>query len=128
MGVIRVVDSRTHVELATIQSFEVNTDNLADATTFGSMGSVLLPATTEDVEMRVSGFKTPVPGPGPVTPAGELTGYRLQIAELHKIITALVQAMGGAVTLTHAEIMGASADTLTTEQTPEMGIIMRAYK
>lgn len=127
MGVIRVVDSRTHVELATIQSFEVNTDNLADATTFGSMGSVLLPATTEDVEMRVSGFKIPV-SPGPLTPAGELTGYRLQIAELHKIITALVQAMGGAVTLTHAEIMGASADTLTTEQTPEMGIIMRAYK
>lgn len=123
MALIKFIDSRTGNEVATCTSFDMKgAANTAGIDTSGR-NTILKPATPEDYIIEVTDFKTPAPF---LTQDPEALA-RVQVMGLNRIICALVRSMGGAVTLTNQEILSTSDLTLTTEQTSEMGIIMRTY-
>lgn len=120
MAVIRLFDKGTGNEVATITGFEIDTDKLADVTTFGSMGSAFI-TPQSDAVMQVTEFKTPVQ-----PEVDRSTGYELQIVELNKVICALVRMIGGAVSINETELREASVGDLIVEQRIDpLGILLR---
>lgn len=118
MSTIRFVDNKTGEELALCSEIEIDTDRLTDVTQFGSMGTQYM-ATSVDVEVRVREFKTRM------APVPDMSAQR-EIAELNKVICALVAMMGGAVSIGETELLDSQVGNLIVEQRKSPGgIILR---
>ena len=126
---IRIVDHKTGIELATMGTFAIDTTALTDVTNFGAPAQTWI-ATRDDVTMTVEKFQTPQQDPWEldnriIAERAKTKATEESLAESINLIAALVRACGGSVTLSADELLHMSGKQLLSETTPDGRLILR---